>query len=178
MKTLSKIAVLLLIGSLFAAGFLFVRYFTFPADKLFPLEKEFIIVDDGDTINYKEKDIRFLGIDCPEIKREWFEEEAQEPHATQAKEFVEERIKNANAVEAILIKGRDKYARYLGHIFLDGESLSLMLVKKGMAYESVSYYGHNGFVELSAEIKEAGKNVKPRFKEPWIWRKENKKYPE
>ncbi len=162
------------IYSLVILSFLLISCAGLPTKRIIILDKQLLSVEDGDTIIYKNKNIRFLAVDCPETKHSWFIGD-QEPYASEAKAFTAKMINSAEKVEVILLSKRDRYGRYLGHIFVDGNSLSLLLVKNSFAYETVSLYGDNGFKKLSDKIIDAAReNEKPKFREPWIWRQENR----
>ena len=129
---------------------------------------------DGDTIEYQNKDIRFLGCDTPEKANSFFNGD-QEPYATQAAEFMEEQIREADEVTLELATSPDRYGRLLGHIFVDGESLALILISNAHAYETISRYGDNGFEELSEEIREAAEDIEYEFEEPYQWRRSHRR---
>lgn len=139
------------------------------------LDKEKIVVIDGDTIHYEDKRIRLLGVDCPEVPSDFFGGEGQEPYATEAKNFVMRRIQEGKKIELILSGDRDKYGRDLGHIFIDGKSLSLELIEQGLAYETVSIYGDNGFPDLAQKILEMAEKITPPFQRPSEWRRAHRR---
>ncbi|MCM8783681.1 MAG: thermonuclease family protein [Candidatus Omnitrophica bacterium] len=143
--------------------------------KLIVLDKQKIVVVDGDTLHYDDERVRLLGVDCPELATDTFGGRGQEPYATEAKDFVIKRLQEGTRIELVLIEEQDKYGRSLGHIFIDGESLSLELIRRGLGYETVSRYGDNGFTELSAQILEAAKKITPSFENPSEWRKKNRR---
>ena len=59
---------------------------------------------------------------------------------------------------------------------MDGELLAVKLIGCGLAYETVSWYGDNGFPDLAREILEASYQApKPKFQKPYQWRKKNQK---
>ncbi len=142
-----------------------------------PMDKEKIAFDDGDSFSYGEVPLRVLGMDTPEIRHDehgFFEDQ---PFGREASAETRRIIEAASAV-AYLPCGKDKYGRTLAHVFVDGELLSVKLIRLGLAYETVSFYGDNGYPELAALILKAAKEgKKPQFKEPYKWRKENRKEP-
>ncbi len=132
------------------------------------INKDDVIVIDGDTINYHNVRYRFLGIDAPEME--------QTPHGSIASNFVYQKIKNANDVY-INVSNRDIYNRVLAHIFVDNESLSLMILTNRLAIQNVTYYSDNGFEEISKSIVSYSKNNRKRldFLSPRTFRQRKKK---
>ena len=102
-------------------------------------------VIDGDTIAIlKNKpdlsslpiSIRILDIDTPEIKGKC---EAEKAKAKEAKLFVQKLINDPKNKITYKIAGWDKYGgRVLGDVFVNGKSLSELMIAKGLARE---YHG-------------------------------------
>ena len=102
-------------------------------------------VVDGDTIAIlKNKpdlstfplSIRIQNIDTPEIKGKC---EAEKAKAKEAKLFVQKLINDPKNKITYTIAGWDKYGgRVLGNVFIDGKSLSELMIAKGLARE---YHG-------------------------------------
>jgi endonuclease YncB( thermonuclease family) len=101
-----------------------------------------IRVIDGDTVEIAvdflpdplppKLSIRVLGIDTPE-KAPRAQCEAEAKKAAEASAFTKSAVAVAQSVE-IQIKSWDKYGgRVLGHVLLDGHSLSEMLIGAGLA---------------------------------------------
>jgi micrococcal nuclease len=99
-------------------------------------------VIDGDTVEIAvgflpdplppKLSIRVLGIDTPE-KAPRAQCEAEAKKAAEASAFTKGKVATAQSVE-IEIKSWDKYGgRVLGHVLLDGHSLSDMLIEAGLA---------------------------------------------
>lgn len=99
-------------------------------------------VIDGDTVEIAvgflpdplppKLSIRVLGIDTPE-KAPRAQCEAEAKKAAEASAFTKGKVATAQSVE-IQIKSWDKYGgRVLGHVLLDGHSLSDMLIEAGLA---------------------------------------------
>ena len=86
-------------------------------------------VVDGDTIVIKKERIRFGGINSPERKEVGYK---------LAKNKLVEKIAN-NIVTCVREKNKDKYRRTVAECFIDGESLSSFMVKKGYACDYVFY---------------------------------------
>lgn len=140
-----------------------------------PIESRFIYFADGDTIGWDGLYFRFLGCDAAELAKPHHGLPGQEPHGTFIKEYVRKRVKSVREI-GIAPAEHDYYSRTLAHIFIDGESLSLELIKKSLAYETVNSYGANGFFELSREILRAAKKApKPAYRKPYLYRKEHRK---
>ncbi|MBN1283224.1 MAG: thermonuclease family protein [Proteobacteria bacterium] len=138
-----------------------------------PLKK--IDFDDGDTFSCAGEDIRVLGIDAPEISHPRHGIQRDQEGGREAAAFTEDAIRRAKRV-LIVRAGKDKYGRTLAHVLLDGELLGVMIVKRGLAHETVSHYGDNGMPGFALQILEASKVApKPTFEEPYRWRKKNQK---
>lgn len=135
------------------------------------MQSGMIHVDDGDTIHYGEDVFRVVGIDTPEIRHDehgFFEDQ---PFGREAKRATEEIIGGARRIE-YLPCGTDRYGRTLVHLFVDGELLAVRLIRAGLAYETVTYYGDNGYPELADLILNAvNESPKPEFEPPWKWKK-------
>ena len=148
---------------------------TYPqyADRLVKVDKSKIRYDDGDTFTVGDVTIRILGIDTPETKHEPHGIFENQPYGPEASAFGEKMLRAAKVIE-YLPAGKDIYGRVLAHVFVDGKLYATEIIKEGLAYESVSYYGDNGFPDLSHECLEAAEEAgKPPFEEPWLWRKKH-----
>ncbi|MBI4719748.1 MAG: thermonuclease family protein [Chitinivibrionia bacterium] len=131
--------------------------------------------DDGDTFTYENTEIRILGIDCPEIRHPDVGMHEDQPYGRAAAESTYALVMRAGTVEYVL-DGDDYYGRKLGHIFVDGELLSVRLLERGLAYETVTHYGDNGFPDLAQRILDASlKAPKPLFEKPSQWRRKHQK---
>lgn len=131
--------------------------------------------DDGDTFYLDGKPIRILGIDTPETKSPEVGILIDQPYGPAAAESTRALITRARLVE-IVPDGRDTYGRRLAHVLVDGELLSVRLLKMGLAYENVSYFGDNGFPDLADRILKASLEApKPPFEEPYKWRQKNQR---
>lgn len=129
--------------------------------------------DDGDTFFYKDLAIRILGIDAPEIIHREHGIYEDQPYGRQAAEMTINLLKKAKAAEYLPFQP-DKYGRLLAHVFVDGELLSVHLIRAGLAYENVSYYGDNGFPDPAQRILQAAKeSPRPAFENPYIWRRKH-----
>ncbi len=134
-----------------------------------------IHVDDGDTVHYGDEIFRIVGIDTPEIKHEehgFFEDQ---PGGRKAKDATAAIISTARRIE-YLPCGDDRYGRTLVHLFVDGELLAVKLIRAGLAYETVTYYGDNGYPELAELILRAvDESPRPDFEPPWKWKRKQRR---
>jgi|GEM_PF-1188412 len=131
--------------------------------------------DDGDTFYVDGKPVRVLGIDTPETRSPGVGIFEDQPHGHEASESTRVWIERAKRIE-LAEDGRGRYGRRLAHVFVDGELLSIRLLRAGLAYEDVSHFGDNGFPDLADRIlEEAGRAPKPDFIPPWRWRKKHQK---
>jgi endonuclease YncB( thermonuclease family) len=139
------------------------------------VDKNLVQFDDGDTIFLDGQPIRILGIDTPEVIDSTLGIFINQPYGPEASESTKTWIQNAKIVE-YLPDGKDTYQRQLAHIFVDGELLAVKLLRSGLAYETVTWYGDNGFPNLAQEILEASlESPKPKFQKPYQWRKKHQK---
>ena len=131
--------------------------------------------DDGDTFFYKDLTIRVLGIDAPEIIHKDHGIFEDQPYGRKAAAMTISILRKAKIVEYVPFQN-DKYGRLLAHVFVDGRLLAVLLVRAGLAYETVSYYGNNGFPEIASEIlKAAHESPHPQFERPYKWRRRHQK---
>jgi len=131
--------------------------------------------DDGDTFFYKDLTVRILGIDAPEIIHEEHGIYEDQPYGRKAAQLTIQLLRKAKTVEYRPYQP-DKYGRSLAHVFVDGELLSVHLIKAELAYENVSFYGDNGFPDLAQRILQAAQeSPRPAFENPYIWRRKHQK---
>lgn len=131
--------------------------------------------DDGDTFMYRGEAIRVLGIDTPETEEPDVGIFEDQPYGRAAAESTRTLITRARRVE-IVYDGRDIYDRRLAHVFVDGELLAEKILAMGLAYETVSHFGDNGFPDLADRILRAAEaGPKPPFEPPYRWRKKHQK---
>jgi hypothetical protein len=135
----------------------------------------FLEVVDGDTVIYRRIPMRFLGVDTPELRNRDLGFFWDQPFGRDAKEYTRIEIRNAKRVTYIAC-GKDRYGRTLVHLFVDGYPLSLKIVEAGLGYETVSFYGDNGFPEIADRIMKASKlHPDLPFENPYLWRQKNKR---
>jgi endonuclease YncB( thermonuclease family) len=131
--------------------------------------------DDGDTFLLDEKPIRILGIDAPETKSPAVGIFEDQPYGRAAAESTKALMNRARLLEWVP-DGEDYYGRRLAHVLVDGELLGVKLIEMGLAYETVSYFGDNGFPDLASRILDASLDTpKPPFEPPYKWRKKHQK---
>jgi len=131
--------------------------------------------DDGDTFFYKDLTIRVLGIDAPEIIHKEHGIFEDQPYGRKAAAMTANVLLKAKSVEYVPFQN-DKYGRLLAHVFVDGKLLAIHLIRAGLAYETVSYYGDNGFPGIANKIlKAAHESPRPRFERPYKWRRRHQK---
>lgn len=121
-------------------------------------------VIDGDTIkiNYegKEENIRFLLIDTPEMRHKQFD--GPQPYAVEAKEKVEELLKDGKVEIELGIQERDKYGRLLGYLYVDGVSLQEVLLEEGLARVAYVYNDKrhlDDYLKIEKEAKKKKKGI-------------------
>ena len=97
---------------------------------------------DGDTIEINKEKIRFGGINSPERKEIGYK---------LAKDKLVEKIAK-NIVTCIREKNKDKYRRTVAECFVNGESLSSFMVKKGYACD-YKYYSKGKYAKEQKHAK-------------------------
>ena len=127
-------------------------------------------VVDGDTIHLNGEKIRFTGIDTPELKQTCIKEVVINPCGVIAKEILIEKISD-NKVECIS-EGKDQYKRTLAECFVNGESLSSYLVRRGYAFAYRKYSKKFILDENYAKANKIGM-WSMKFDYPWDYRKYN-----
>ncbi|NIM20284.1 MAG: hypothetical protein GTO51_08650 [Candidatus Latescibacteria bacterium] len=139
------------------------------------LYKDRIEFDDGDSFLLSGKPIRILGIDAPEIIDTSVGIFENQPFGIEAAESTKAWILRAKIAE-YLPDGKDIYDRILAHIIVDGELLSVKLIHNGLAYETVTTFGDNGFPDLARKILQASlESPAPKFQKPYLWRKKHQR---
>jgi endonuclease YncB( thermonuclease family) len=151
-------------------------------------------VDDGDTavVRWSRDDvetIRILGIDTPETRHLEHSIPYDQPFGPEARAFAKGAFAAATQVELLRSHTLDPYGRSLAYLFLNGLNYSVLVVRAGLAAESVSFYGDNGLPREAAEVLAAAKEAGPvlfepphvyrnRMREVTKWMKERGLYPE
>ena len=125
-------------------------------------------VVDGDTIHLNGEKIRFTGIDTPELKQTCIKNGIIDPCGVTAKEILIKKIGDNN-VECIN-EGKDQYKRTLAECFVNGESLSSYLVRRGYAFAYRGYSKKYIPDEDYAKANQIGM-WSMEFDYPWDYRK-------
>ena len=127
-------------------------------------------VVDGDTIYLNGDKIRFSGIDTPELKQTCIKEGVIDPCGVTAKEILIKKIGD-NKVKCIS-EGKDQYKRTLAECFVNDESLSSYLVRRGYAFAYRRYSKKFIPDENYAKANQIGM-WSMKFNFPWDYRKKN-----
>ena len=125
-------------------------------------------VVDGDTIHLNGEKIRFTGIDTPELKQTCLKKSIKDLCGVTAKQILIDKIGNNN-VECIS-EGRDRYKRTLAECFVNNESLSRFLVRRGYAFAYRKYSKKFIIDEDYAKVNQVGM-WSMKFQYPWDYRK-------
>ncbi len=127
-------------------------------------------VIDGDTIVLNGEKIRFSGIDTPELKQKCIKNDQKVFCGVLAKKLLLEKI--GNKTPKCIKEGKDIYKRTLAECFINGESLSVFLVRNGYAFAYRKY--SDKFIK-EEEFAKKNKNGlwSMKFEYPWDFRKKN-----
>ena len=127
-------------------------------------------VVDGDTIVLNGEKIRFAGIDTPELKQKCIKNDQKVFCGVLAKKLLLEKIDNKTP--ECIREGKDIYKRTLAECFINGESLSVFLVRNGYAFAYRKY--SDKFIK-EEEFAKKNKNGlwSMKFEYPWDFRKKN-----
>ena len=127
-------------------------------------------VVDGDTIVLNGEKIRFSGIDTPELKQKCIKNDQKVLCGVLAKKLLLEKI--GNKTPKCIKEGKDIYKRTLAECFINGESLSVFLVRNGYAFAYRKY--SDKFIK-EEEFAKKNKNGlwSMKFEYPWDFRKKN-----
>ncbi|EAU00311.1 thermonuclease family protein [Campylobacter curvus] len=131
---------------------------------LFALSGKVVSIHDGDTITIltQEKQqvkVRLYGIDAPEKKQ---------PYGQKSKQFLSNLI--AGRSVEIQEKGKDRYKRVLGIVYLDEQDINERMVLNGYAWAYVKY----SKIYAGQELKARNQNLglwRDKSIPPWEWRK-------
>ena len=130
---------------------------------LFALSGQVVKISDGDTITILTQErqqvkVRLYGIDAPEKKQ---------PYGQKSKQFLSNLI--AGRSVEIQEKGKDRYKRVLGIVYLDGQDINEQMVLNGYAWAYVKYSKIYAKQELKARSQNLGLwRDKPI--PPWVFR--------
>jgi len=132
------------------------------------VKSQTIKIVDGDTIYLNGEKIRFAGIDTPELKQTCLKKSIKDLCGVTAKQILIDKIGNNN-VECIS-EGRDRYKRTLAECFVNNESLSRFLVRRGYAFAYRKYSKKFIIDEDYAKVNQVGM-WSMKFQYPWDYRK-------
>ena len=125
-------------------------------------------VVDGDTIVLNGEKIRFSGIDTPELKQTCSNGDEKVYCGKTAKTLLIKRI--GNETPECISEGKDSYKRILAECFVNGESLSVYLVRSGYAFAYRKY--SDKFIKDEDFAKENKLGMwSMKFQFPWDFRK-------
>ena len=123
---------------------------------------------DGDTIVLNGEKIRFSGIDTPELKQTCMKDEQKVFCGMFAKMLLIKKI--GNETPKCISEGKDAYKRTLAECFINGESLSVFLVRSGYAFAYRKY--SKKFIKEEEFAKENKLGMwSMEFEYPWDFRK-------
>jgi endonuclease YncB( thermonuclease family) len=132
--------------------------------------------DDGDTvvIRWPSGDfetVRILGIDTPETRHLEHDIPFDQSFGPEARAFAGGVFASAKEVELLRAGTLDPFGRSLGYLFVNGVNYSVLVIGAGLAEESVTRYGDNGFPKEAAEVLNAAKAAGPvPFESPGAYR--------
>jgi endonuclease YncB( thermonuclease family) len=136
-----------------------------------------VSVDDGDTFEIvwapaDTERVRILGIDTPETAHPQHDLPYAQSFGAEARAFARGAFAAAERIELLRASTTDPYGRTLGYAFLNGRNYSVLVVRAGLAEESVTRYGDNGLADEAAEVLAAAKAAGPtRFESPADFRR-------
>ena len=123
---------------------------------------------DGDTIVLNGEKIRFSGIDTPELKQTCMNGDQKVFCGKLAKMLLVKKI--GNKTPECIREGKDVYKRTLAECFINGESLSVFLVRSGYAFAYRKY--SDKFIKDEEFAKENKLGMWAMiFQYPWDFRK-------
>ena len=127
-------------------------------------------ITDGDTIKINGEKIRFSGIDTPELKQTCFKKGVKNFCGKEAKQILIDKIAD-NKISCIR-EGKDRYKRTLAECFVNDESLSSYLVRRGYAFAYRKYSKKFVIDEDYARVNKLGM-WSMEFEYPWDFRRNN-----
>jgi len=134
------------------------------------IKSQDIKITDGDTIKINGEKIRFSGIDTPELKQNCIKEGESNPCGITAKQILIDKIGNNKVI--CISEGKDQYKRTLAECYVNDESLSSYLVRRGYAFAYRRYSKKFIIDENYAKFNKLGM-WSMEFDYPWDWRKKN-----
>ena len=134
------------------------------------IKSQDIKITDGDTIKINGENIRFSGIDTPELKQTCIKEGVNYSCGLKAKQILIDKISDNNII--CTKEGKDQYKRTLAECFVNDESLSSYLVRSGYAFAYRKYSKKFIADEDYARINKLGM-WSMKFEYPWDFRRNN-----
>jgi endonuclease YncB( thermonuclease family) len=125
-------------------------------------------VIDGDTIIVNNEKIRFFGIDAPELKQTCEKDEKIVNCGISAKKILIKKI--GKKIPECITHGKDIYKRTIAECYVEGESLSVFLVRNGYAFAYRKYSKKFVKDEEFAKANNLGM-WSMKFQYPWNYRK-------
>jgi endonuclease YncB( thermonuclease family) len=128
-------------------------------------------VHDGDTVtcldeNNQQQKIRLAEIDAPEVSQDY---------GKVSREALAGMVfgKTIQVVD----DGRDRYGRWIGHLYVDGVDVNRQMVATGMAWHYAAYSKDPslGSLQSQAQAQKLGLWAQPNPLPPWDYRKNGKK---
>lgn len=134
------------------------------------LNGKVVRVSDGDTVVLLDADntqhkIRLNGIDAPENGQ---------PYGDKSKEYLTSLI--ARKEVTVEVKGKDRYKRILGVVYLGDTNINAEMIRAGYAW-NYKYSKDKYYIKLQEKAKAEKKGLwkDKNAIDPWMWRKERKK---
>ena len=134
------------------------------------IKSQDIKITDGDTIKINGEKIRFSGIDTLELKQNCIKGGESNPCGITAKQILINKIGNNKVI--CISEGKDQYKRTLAECYVNDESLSSYLVRRGYAFAYRRYSKKFIIDENYAKFNKLGM-WSMEFDYPWDWRKKN-----
>ena len=134
------------------------------------IKSQDVKITDGDTIKINGENIRFSGIDTPELNQTCAKEGVKNSCGLIAKQILIDKIID-NKVKCIK-EGKDRYKRILAECFVNNESLSRYLVRSGYAFAYRKYSKKFIIDEDYARVNKLGM-WSMEFEYPWDFRRNN-----
>ncbi len=119
-------------------------------------------ITDGDTIKVlrggKTLKIRLEGVDCPEYGDDF---------SARAKKFTANMV--LGKVVTLRVKETDRYGRLVARVFIDGQDVSVELVRAGLAWHYKRYSADPALAKAESNARAAGIGIwsLPKPVPPW-----------
>ena len=127
-----------------------------------PLNGKCVRVTDGDTIKVlqggRTVKVRLEGIDCPEFG---------DAFSAKAKAFTSDLV--FGKVVTLRVKETDRYGRLVARVFVDGQDVSVQLVRAGLAWHYKRYSSDPVLAEAESTARALGIGIwsEPNPVPPW-----------